>query len=45
MDTLILLFGGAAGLVFWGLIILRWQRGLWWLLVYIPYGGVISLYM
>jgi hypothetical protein len=45
MNTLILLFAVPAGLVFWGMIIVRWQRGLWWLLFYVPYGGIISLTM
>ncbi len=45
MNSMVILFGGVLGLVIWAAIILRWQRGLWWLLFYIPYGGVITLTM
>ena len=43
MSDFVMVLIGLIGLCLWAAIVLKWQRGLWGLLLYIPFAGAVSL--
>ena len=43
MQLIVLLFGSAAALAIWFRMIVRWERGVFYLIAFLPYAGVLTL--